>query len=93
MKQRKIISIGAFVLIVCCLFPPWVYTVKHRDIYSEESAGYSLILSPPEKKGDSAANGVKLDVTRILLQIFMISVATSVSVLLLSSSKPTESDE
>lgn len=80
--QKSIILIGGVSLVLCCLIPPWVYTFKSESTYSQEPAGYSLIFDPPWKKRDGFAHGVKLDTARILLQIFMISVATGAGVIL-----------
>jgi len=78
----KILTIGIIVVLVCCLFPPWVHTFKAKSIYSEESAGYSLIVYPPQRKSNNPRFGVKLDTSRLLLQIFIISIATGAGVLL-----------
>ena len=83
----KILIIGIILILACCLFPPWVHTYKARSIYSEESAGYSLIVEPPKKKYDSQRYGVKLDTTRLLLQIFIVSLATGAGVLLTKNKK------
>ncbi len=80
--QKKILTIGVIVILVCCLFPPWVHTFKAKSIHSEESAGYALIVSPPSKKRNSVGFGVKLDISRLLLQIFIISIATGAGALL-----------
>jgi hypothetical protein len=81
--QKIILTIGATIFIACCLFPPWVYTYKEEAIYSEESAGYSLIFNPPPKERySSVAGGVKLDAARLVLQISMISIATGVGFVL-----------
>jgi hypothetical protein len=81
-KQRKIILIGFVIVIVCCLFPPWVYyTFNAKGAYSESPAGYSLIIEPPEPRHTyPPGNGVKLDVPRLLLQIFIISLSTGFGV-------------
>ena len=81
--QKKIIIIGATTIIICCFFPPWIHTFNAKGIYSEESAGYSLLTTPPVKKRDNVRFGVKLDISRLLLQIFMISITTGVGVFIL----------
>ena len=82
--QKKILTIGVVVILICCLFPPWVHTFKAKSIYSEESAGYAPIISPPSKKQNSVGFGVKLDISRLLLQIFIIFIATGAGALLVS---------
>jgi hypothetical protein len=80
-KQRKIILIGFVIVIFCCLFPPWVYTFNAKGAYSESHAGYSLIAEPPKPRHYyPPGNGVKLDVPRLLLQIFIISLSTGFGV-------------
>ena len=79
--QKKILITGIVLIIVCCLFPPWVRTYRASLTYSERSIGYSLIISPP-KVGARLNLGVKLDSSRLLLQIFIISLATGAGVLL-----------
>jgi hypothetical protein len=80
-SQKKILTIGIIVTLVCCVFPPWVRTYKATSTYSERSIGYALIISPP-RAGSSMRVGVKLDTSRLLLQIFIISIATGAGVLL-----------
>lgn len=80
--QKKILITGIILILACSLFPPWVHTFKAKGTYSEESAGYSLIISPPARKiSDNVRFGVKLDTSRLLLQIFIISIATGAGVL------------
>ena len=81
--QKKILITGIILILACCLFPPWVHTFKAKSIYSEESAGYSLIVNPPQRKNNDLRFGVKLDTSRLLLQIFIISIATGAGVLLI----------
>ncbi len=45
--QKKVIGICVIVVVLMGLCPPWVYTFKAKSTYSEESAGYHLIFSPP----------------------------------------------
>ena len=80
--QRLIIVVGAIAILACCLFPPWVHTFKAEGIYSEESAGYSLLISPPARKSKSVKFGIKLDSSRLLLQIFIITISTGLGVFL-----------
>jgi len=74
--QKKVVIIGFVAIILCCAFPSWIHTYKAEGVYSEESAGYSLLIDPPSRKKDNIRFGVKLDTSRLLLQIFMVSLAT-----------------
>ena len=66
--QRGMILAGIAVIVLMGLFPPWTYTFKASGIYSEESAGYSFIAFPPSRKRERPAHGVKIDMSRLLLQ-------------------------
>lgn len=79
--QKKILIAGIIIILVCCLFPPWVRTYKAESIYSERSAGYALIILPPQT-GNSIRFGIKLDTSRLLLQLFIVSIATGAGVLI-----------
>lgn len=79
--QKKILIAGIIIILVCCLFPPWVRTYKAQSTYSERSAGYALIISPPRTR-NSMRFGIKLDTSRLLLQLFIVSIATGAGVLI-----------
>ena len=78
--QKKIFIAGIIIILVCCLFPPWVRTYKAKSTYSERSAGYALIISPP--RTGNIRFGIKLDTSRLLLQLFIVSIATGAGVLI-----------
>jgi len=73
-KQNKILKFGMAAILLCCLFPPWTSTYKSSTLHKVRSEGYSFIASPP--KGQSYRHNVKLDVSRLLLQLFIVSIAT-----------------
>ena len=79
--QKKILIAGIIIILVCCLFPPWVRTYKAQSTYSERSAGYALIISPPQTRNNMRF-GIKLDTSRLLLQLFIVSIATGAGVLI-----------
>ena len=80
--QKKILIAGIVIILVCCLFPPWVRTYKAESTYSERSAGYALIISPPQPPGIFGSFGIKFDISRSLLQLFIVSIATGTGVLI-----------
>lgn len=71
-KQRVIIWIGIILVGLLGIFPPWSHTFKNHSTYSEESAGYSFIASPPQKKLNNVLYGVKIDSSRFLLQLLTV---------------------
>ena len=79
-KQNKILKIGLAAILLCCLFPPWTSTYKVKALHVMRSEGYSFIAFPPEKY--SIRYNIKLDVTRLLLQLFIVSVATGGGIIL-----------
>ena len=59
------------------IFPPWTYTLNTDKVNSESPAGYALIFSPPETQNKaSAAFGIKIDITRLLIQWIVVGGAT-----------------
>jgi len=84
-KQRKILIIGVVLIIVMGLFPPWTYTYKYRTTYSESPAGYGFIATPP--RGDGQSQGVKLDISRLILQGIIILIAVGLGVYLIDGRK------
>lgn len=81
-RQRKVVVIGASVLILMGLFPPWIHTFKYESVYSEESAGYSFIALPPQKRSGDLRQGVVLDTVRLLVQCLVVMSATGLGVFL-----------
>ena len=80
--QRRIILAGVAVLALMGLFPPWTHTIRNEGISSEEPAGYGFIAWPPPKKYDSATSGLKIDLSRLLIQWAVTIAATGSGVLL-----------
>ena len=74
-------------IILCCAFPPWIHTFKAEGIYSEESAGYSLLIDPPSRKKANIRFGVKLDTSRLLLQVFMVFFTTGFGIFISKDKK------
>ncbi len=46
-KQKKIILVGAILIALMIVFPPWKETMDTQEIKWEKSVGYALILTPP----------------------------------------------
>jgi len=81
-KQKKFVVIGVAVIILMGLFPPWTHTFKSSSIHSEEPAGYGLIISPPPRKGKNLRFGIKIDISRLVIQWVVTIAAMSAGVML-----------
>jgi hypothetical protein len=76
-KQQKILRIGLIIILLMGIFPPWTYTLNTDKVNSESPAGYALIFSPPETQYKaSAAFGIKIDITRLIIQWVVVGAAT-----------------
>jgi hypothetical protein len=73
-RQRRIVGVAVGALVGMLLLPPWVFTlhvrVQGQRIDAEKPAGYAPIFAPPAP--DSDAGGVRLDVTRLLVQMAIV---------------------
>lgn len=77
--NKKIIKLASVTIILMGLFPPWLYTVSASGgIYNEKPASYALIFNPPAPKVDTPIHGVKLDFQKLLLQWFLVLLASAV---------------
>lgn len=79
-RQRGIVVIGVVLFVLMGLFPPWTYTRYAQSIHSEKPAGYALIISPPGPEKDAPAFGVKIDVSRLIVQWLVLAAATGLGV-------------
>ncbi|MBI5044058.1 MAG: hypothetical protein HZC10_09595 [Nitrospirae bacterium] len=80
-KQLKVVIAAAVIFIVMGLYPPWIYTLDVESIHSEKPAGYALIIAPPTPEKNAPAFGVRLDISRLLLQWLVLGAATVGAVL------------
>ena len=88
-RQIKIVIISTLIFIIMGLFPPWTYTHDNRSMHIENPAGYGFIIEPPESKGDSYRDGIKLDVSRLTIQWLMLIVLSG-SALFLTKKRDTK---
>ena len=79
--------VGVVIILLMGAFPPWKHTFKASTTYSETDAGYSLILSPPPAKGQSYRQGIKIDITRLIIQWAITIIATAAGILLSAEKK------
>lgn len=82
-KQLRILIAGVVIFVAIGLFPPWTYTFNAESIPSEKPAGYALIVSPPNPEQAVPVFGVRLDISRLLIQ-WLVLVAATGSLLLLT---------
>ena len=75
-KQRKIAIVGVVLFVFMGLIPPWTYTLNAQSIHREKPAGYALIISPPVPEDDNPAFGVKIDISRLIIQWLVLAAAT-----------------
>ena len=81
-KQKVCIWIGIALFVLMGILPPWVYRNDMDNngagLRMEASAGYSLLISPPELRKpwnwDRSFTAVSIDVTRLLIQWAMVVV-------------------
>jgi hypothetical protein len=86
-NQRKVLIVGIIAIVVMGIFPPWTYTFKYESTYSEVPAGYSLIVNPPAPREEGYVHGVKLDISRLIIQWLIVSASTGLGLFLLSNKK------
>jgi len=68
--QRVVLVVGVILIALSAAFPPWVYTFTRPGMaVSSRPAGYASILTPPELSSSSITRGVRVDVTRLVVQI------------------------
>jgi hypothetical protein len=74
--RRKIIalSIAAAVLFIG-LFPPWIQTYDLNSTHTQTGAGYAFIWSPPAPRDYSYSIGIKLDITRLSVELVAVLTA------------------
>ena len=78
-KQRAVLLVGLMIIILMGSFPPWTYFNSYREF----SAGYTFIVTPPYAPGE-LGYGVKLDLSRLVVQWIMVLMAMGIGVLLTS---------
>lgn len=78
-KQKFILLLGIFFVLIACLYPPWEYTfAKPGMTIITQPAGYNYIFSPPspQNKYFYQFRGVRLDMKRLSIQLLMILAIT-----------------
>lgn len=84
--QRIMLGVGGCLLLVTLLYVPWVYTVDAGGgVHLQRNAGYRLLFQPPNPYGavrigmvyEASFVIVKIDTTRVLLQLAAIVTGTA----------------
>ena len=92
-NRDTIILWWAIGIILMGILPPWVLAFERSLGKLEQPAGYSLIISPPEKKISTGLTDIgwspKIDWSRLVLQWIIITVAAG-SAIALECNKPCE---
>ncbi len=78
-NQKKVIMAGLVVIVLMGLFPPWVHTVNVKTIKIERAGNYGFMFSPPPPEPNlpflnEKLWGVRLDVSRLLIQWILVVV-------------------
>lgn len=78
-NQKKVIIAGLVVIVLMGLFPPWIHTITDNPLKIERAGNYGFLLSPPPPgRNFPFLNeniwGVRLDVSRLLIQWILVVV-------------------
>jgi len=85
-KQIRILIVAGAIFVGMGLFPPWTHTFNAESGHHEKPAGYALIVAPPKPEFHKAFFGVRLDISRLLIQWVVLFAATGG--LILFTNKP-----
>jgi hypothetical protein len=80
--RRWLLVAGLGVAVLMGLFPPWLYTVDAPGFTSSDPAGYSFIAAPPSRRFSRPIDGVRFDVTRLLVQWTLVAGGLGATLLL-----------
>lgn len=79
-NQRKIVMAGLILFLLMGLFPPWTYTLDVQSIHREKPANYAFIALPPKPESTHLAHGVRIDISRLIVQWLVLTAAVSLGV-------------
>jgi len=77
--MKHILRLGAMLIVLVCLFPPWIQTVHGGQVRSETPVGYALIFKPPKPERDGAAFGIIMDTNRLLCELGVVVAVLSIT--------------
>jgi hypothetical protein len=88
-RQKRTLRIAVVLTVLLGIFPPWVYRLDiPRQLHTERSAGYALLLSPPnlpdrgtnaesERIFSDSRTSVLIDWSRLFLEWLIVAVLTA----------------
>jgi ABC-type multidrug transport system fused ATPase/permease subunit len=86
-NQKIALIIGAILLTLATLFPPWLWTWSiEGGSRSEVAIGCSFLFAPPAGANTGRAFGVKIDLARLSTELFAVMFLTGTAVLVLGRS-------
>jgi len=95
-RQQKVVWAGLILILLMCLFPPWVYTIDYaRDgasVHSEKPAGYGSLFFAPDPLSYSVGHGIRIDLTRLFIQFVFLATSTLLG-FILTKDKGTKEEE
>ena len=68
-RRKIIVATTALVFLLAGVFPPWLQTFDLNSMHTESDAGYALIASPPQPRDYSYSIGIKLDRSRLAVEL------------------------
>jgi hypothetical protein len=77
--RKKILFVAAILFMLIGLCPPWIYTFNAQNLVREKPAGYALIVSPPPPETNYPTQGVKVDLSRLIIQWLVLGVGTALA--------------
>jgi hypothetical protein len=87
-NQRFVALMGLIIFIGMGLIPPWIYEMPTLHGRVERPASYSSIFAPPNPLVEGyTVGGVRLDVQRLLIGWFVVSLSTGILVFCLRRPK------
>ena len=79
-RQRIIVVGGVILFVLMGLLPPWTQTWSHRSSYNVSPLGYGLIVSPPVLEHSQEFSGVRIDLSRLIVQWLILTAVTILGV-------------
>jgi hypothetical protein len=81
-RQKITFIIGAMLLSLVVLFPPWLRTFSLDRTHSEKAIECSFLFAPPAPASPAPAYGVKIDIVRLGAELIAVSSLTTVAALI-----------
>ncbi len=80
-KQLAVLWVGIGLILLMCLFPPWLGIVNYRGIKTREEYGYRCIFSPPPGVlTEESSLTIYLNTSRLVVQCVAIALLTGAGI-------------